>query len=494
MTTRKRLKHKREIGRIGVIDVGSNSVRLVVFDGDARAPAYFYDEKVMCGLGRNLTKTGLLNPDGKYRALAAINRFSLLAKSMNLTKLIAVGTAAVREAKDGPQFCDQIYHEFGVKLKAISGEEEAIMSARGVLLGWPHASGLVCDIGGSSMELAALRDGEIKKQATSALGPLSIMDTDPDERDHHIQTLLAKLACDFQTQQDQLFLVGGSWRAIARFQMQHSGYPLHVLHDYRVKPRDLVPSLLMLKHSQGDQILAELSISETRKKLLPIASAVLLQVLEHFKVAEIAFSSYGLREGVYLSEMHKAMVRLDPLIEACRAEEELAARFPGFGDVLFEWLLPIFGEVSDQEKRLIHAACLLHDVNWRTHPDYRAEVCFESATHANLSGIGHKGRVFLAFALLCRYKSKSTPALLESLRDLLSPEDHQKAQVLGRAMRLGAMMNGAKSELMGKLSLQDDTIYLDLNDEAASLYGEIVQKRLRALADVMEKTAIIRTQ
>src|SRR5690606_16851739 len=158
--------------RIGVIDVGSNSVRLVVFDGIARSPAYFYNEKILCGLGAQLGATGRLDPDGRARALAALHRFAALAKRMNLSGMIAVATAAVRVAEDGPEFCDQVEEETGLQLQVISGSEEARLSTRGVPLGRPVAGGLVCHSGGSSMELARVAGGERGDAATARLGSL----------------------------------------------------------------------------------------------------------------------------------------------------------------------------------------------------------------------------------------------------------------------------------------------------------------------------------
>lgn len=152
---------KRALSRVGVVDVGSNSIRLVVFDGAARSPAYFYNEKVMAGLGAEMASTGKLNPKGVERGFAALSRFAALAKGMDIEPLTCVATAAVREAEDGPAFQQRVERETGLKLLVIDGEEEARLSAQGVLLGWPEASGLVCDIGGNSMELAEVANGKV---------------------------------------------------------------------------------------------------------------------------------------------------------------------------------------------------------------------------------------------------------------------------------------------------------------------------------------------
>src|SRR6056297_4306730 len=161
----------RALRRVGVIDIGSNSVRLVVFDGAARSPAYFFNEKILCGLGAGFSETGRLNPDGRVRAMIALRRFAALAKGMEVSPLLTVATAAVRDAEDGPEFRQAVLDQTGLEIRIVEGDEEARLSAQGVLLGWPGAEGLVCDIGGSSMELATLSDGRVGKRISSKLGP-----------------------------------------------------------------------------------------------------------------------------------------------------------------------------------------------------------------------------------------------------------------------------------------------------------------------------------
>jgi len=224
----------RALSRVGVVDVGSNSVRLVVFDGAARSPAYFFNEKIMCALGKGLGDSGRLNAKGRVRALAALKRFQVLADDMGLAPLAAVATAAVRDASDGPEFCAQVEAETGLRLYVIDGQEEARLSAQGVLLGWPEARGLVCDIGGSSMELAVVGGGEVGERVSSPLGPLKLQNLAGGQKalKSHIKSVIAALADQVGRDHERLFLVGGSWRAIARLDMERRNYPLHVLHEY----------------------------------------------------------------------------------------------------------------------------------------------------------------------------------------------------------------------------------------------------------------------
>ena len=478
--------------RIGVVDVGSNSVRLVVFDGMSRSPAYFYNEKVMCGLGVGLAESGRLNPEGRVRALAALRRFAALNEDMGAGALTGVATAAVREASDGQEFVAQVQRETGIDLRVISGAEEAEYSAKGVLLGWPNACGLVCDIGGASMELARLEDGVIGACGTSPLGPLKLKCSKWD-----VDTLIAreirKLLDVVGTKAEHLFLVGGSWRALARLDMSRRYYPFKVLHEYRLSAAQMFETIEWIKTQSAQELAIYTDTSKERLALVPVAARVMAGLLEALKPDEIIISSYGLREGLLYDQMAPSTRSLDPLIEACRHVELTTARFPGFGRVLNEWLRPIYPNVDAARRRLILAACLLHDTSWEAHPDYRAEMCFEAVTRANLGGVDHKGRLFLGLAILSRYKNSGIASLGGDLMALLSLAEINDAVSLGKAMRLGAMISGAQVGLLDKANLQltDGNLVLTLEGAADALSGEVVDKRLGSLARTMGMEAKI---
>ena len=473
----------QEYHRVGVIDVGSNSVRLVIFDGAARSPAYFFNEKVLCGLGKGLAESGKLSPEGVERARTALKRFALLLEHMAVEKVSTVATAAVREASDGPAFCADVLAETGIDLYVASGEEEARLSAQGVLLGWPDADGLVCDIGGASMELAQLRAGLVGQRATSPLGPLKLADYNGDLGQYIQQTIAATMKAVQAPEGDRLYLVGGSWRAIARLDMARRHYPLHVLHEYRLTAEQMLETATWAA-TQDPEALSEMTdTSMVRLKLVPLAAKVMQGLIEVLKPSEIAISSYGIREGMLFEAMPPAMRGLDPLIESCRYMEATNARFPGFGDALFKWLRPLFSEV---DPRLVRAACLLHDTTWRAHPDYRADMCFETVTRANMGAIDHEGRLFLAWAIRSRYNSgKSNES--DTLA-LLPAAKIETARSLGLAMRLGAMISGAQAVMLKntELSVEDGVLRLTLGGDAKALIGEVLEKRLHNLAKAMD--------
>ncbi len=477
------------LGRIGVIDVGSNSVRLVVFDGMARSPAYFYNEKVLCGLGAGMSETGRLSPEGWERALRTLHRFTALTSHMNLSGMIAVATAAVREAEDGRAFCDQVERETGLTLHVASGSEEARLSTKGVLLGWPDAEGLVCDIGGASVELAHVSGGEMVHGATSPLGPLKLTDfTDAEKRDKYIRKTAKALRKAVPEPAPRLYLVGGSWRAIARLDMERIGYPLKVLHAYEPPVAQLNETLDWIQTQEQARMSDMTGTSAARLSLVPLASLVLKELLRRIAPERVVISAFGLREGLLYRQMPEDMRALDPLLDACRHWETLSARAPGFGDALNAWLGPLFPDATDADKRLIHAAALLHDVNWRAHPDYRAEVSYESVTRAHMAGLDHPERVFLGLALLNRYKTAGPSDDASHYGDLLPKERATEAVVLGRAMRLGAMLSGSSVGVLeyARISRENGTLVLALRGPAREFAGEAVDRRLQSLASRLQ--------
>jgi exopolyphosphatase/guanosine-5'-triphosphate,3'-diphosphate pyrophosphatase len=478
-----------EFDKTAVIDVGSNSVRLVVYHGAKRAPLQFFNEKVVCGLGRGLADSGVLHPQGRIRALNAIRRFVGITERMGVRDIHTVATAAVRNATDGVDFCDQVLLETNLSLRVVTGAQEGALSAQGIFYCRPDAAGLVCDMGGSSMELAHIGDGQVKSSQTSKLGPLQLQNyVDETELEHEIETQLETLCKGFESQ-GTLYMIGGTIRAIASLDMALKAYPLDVLNEYSLPAADFKGLLHWILNTKPDQIAVTGAVSSDRLAYVPIVAKVLLGLLDKISPEHIVFSSFGIREGVLYEQMQPRIQRRDPLIEACQFFESSNARFKEFGTTLYAWVLPLFASETKRRTRLIWAACLLHDVTWAAHPSYRAEVSFDYATRSNLVGLDHQERIFLAVALIHRYKNKPRVDKLDQLNVLLSEADQTQAEILGRVMRLGAMLGGPDVAHMGRLRLKGDLLELVLDAQSAGLMGEVVEQRLEALAKAMGRSA-----
>ena len=475
--------------RTGIVDIGSNTIRLVIFEGPSRSPRYFYNEKVSCGLGRGLRQTGFLDYKGLKKANETIQRFNTVMKSMDLFKVYFVATSAVRDAKNGIEFIKEIEKELEVNVNVVSGCEEGILAASGVLMGWPKATGLVCDMGGSSLELAYIDNGKILVSQSFELGPLALQDYKKDGKMKIdlISNKLFEMYKSFPKKSESLFLVGGCWRAIAKLHMNLNDYPLKVLQGYKISINDLASTIEKILSEKTSELLSYTSSSEERVRLLPDACKVLKAIYERFSPKELFFSGYGIREGILFSQLSLEIRKLNPLLQACSYLEQNRARYPGFGQVLFEWLLPIFPRIRKQKKNLFLAACFLHDTIWQAHPDYRSEVCFETVTGANLGGVDHEGRIFLALSLMSRYKKTDLNNIKKKYLSLLNSKKIKEAIILGASMRLGAMLsvNISKNLRKTKIYIKGNILYLKLT-EKDNLLGESVEKRLNHLGNLMD--------
>lgn len=474
-------------GRIAVIDVGSNSVRLVVFDRAARTPAYFFNEKASCGLGAKIAETGLLDPAGVEQALATLRRFVALADRMHVSALDAVATAAVREARDGAAFVALVERETGLRLRVIDGDEEARLSALGVLLGLPDAEGVAVDMGGASMEMAEIARGAVGRRITLALGPQRLSGLAGAGLRKRIDAEIARGMAVVSGEGLPLYLVGGSWRAFTKIHMARARHPLRVIHAYRIAADEAAAFAEWVAGQTPEALKAASDISGGRAATAPLAAAVLARVIAAHRPSAVVSSAFGLREGVYFERLPRDLRLRDPLIEAARALEATQARFPGFGEELAAFVAPVTATWDAAERRLAHAACLLNDVNWRAHPDYRPVSCFETVTRANLAGLDHPGRVFIGFALLNRYGGGKRSADVAEALALLASGPRERAKALGLALRLGAMLSasapGALSD--ARLTILDGALDLTLGADLADLGGGVVEKRLKALASAL---------
>ena len=476
--------------RIAVIDIGSNSIRLVVYDALKRSPLPVFNEKVLCGLGRGVEKTGRLNPDGVAQALDALARFSVLAAAMRVGRLDIIATAAVRDASDGAAFVDAVKARTGLEVRVISGEEVARLAAMGVLSGTPAADGLVGDLGGGSLELVRLDRGVIGEHVTMPLGPLRLMES-ASGKQHGLNRLidqhLEKLDWLPRVKGKPFYPVGGGWRALAKLHMEQAKHPLHIIHHYTVpcgEARDF--AALVAKQSRSS--LEKMSGSRRRVDTLPYAALVFERLLRVAQPSMVVFSAFGLREGHLFSLLRPEVQRQHPLIAAA---EDWAQRFGRLGDpaLLVSWTSGLFAGEDDAALRLRQAACVLSDVGWGEHPDYRAEHACLRILRYPFPGVDHDERAFLALAVYARYAGTIDGPVTAGPRALLSEAQALKATVLGLALRLAHTLTGGATALLQRTTLKvaGERLTLTLPDDNSVPAGEAVQRRLDALAKALNR-------
>ncbi len=478
-------------GRIGIVDIGSNTVRLVVFDAPARLPVPIFNERVACGLGKGLGQTGRLNPDGVALAMQTLGRFTNLAREMQVENFVMLATAAVRDASDGAVFTEEVERSFGFAVRVLSGDEEARLGAMGILGGSPNADGVSGDLGGGSLDLVSLELGEFGKSASLPLGHLRV--AEDSGQDIKKAKMLIKEhfdACPWlvSTPGRTLYAVGGAWRAIARLYIEQTKYPLHVLDNFTIEVKearsftDIIGGLSRksLDHMGG--------VARRRADTLPYAALVLNYFLKVTQPKQLIFSGYGLREGQFFDMLPAKMKEEDPLISACEGFAARSGRFSVHGEEIASWMGSLFAAESNNYNRLCHAAALLSDIGWSEHPDYRALHSFLRVLRLPISGVTHRQRVMLALAIFVRYNGKRKQYEVEEVRGLLGEKDQHRASVMGVALRLAHLLSGGVPGILSRteLEMSKSELKLKVDETSRVLIGNAVEKIFYYLADTLE--------
>ena len=477
-----------------VIDVGSNSVRLVIYRVDGRAIWTVYNEKALAGLGRDLPATGRLSPEGVETAITAIRRFRALLDGWRAEDVMAAATAAVREAADGPAFLRRVREETGLAVRVLTGEEEARYAALGVLAGEPDAEGVVGDLGGSSLELVRLNGDGAQDGATLPLGPFALgapRTLDLDRTRRVVEAALAPHASRFASR--HFHAVGGAWRNLALFQMELADYPLRIAHQYEMSRADALEVSRLVAHQSRASLERMQGLSKKRIETLPYSAIVLETLIERLGVERIIISAFGVREGLLLAGMDPEVRRRDPLIEGCEALTAARGMTPDLGAALeawlsaaFEKLTPVFGA---RDPVLLAAASRLADLGARLHPDHRADLAFEQVLRAPIAGMSHPERAFLASVAFSRHSAASATPDAAAMARVISAERRQRARALGSAVRLGCDLSGRNPRLLEKssLTIQGDRLVLTAaRGWDDMLLGEQTAKRAQTLAAALK--------
>jgi exopolyphosphatase/guanosine-5'-triphosphate,3'-diphosphate pyrophosphatase len=487
-----------EPSRAAVVDLGSNSVRLVIFEGRGRNPAIIFNEKAVLRLGRGLHQTGRLNEEGLDQALTVLCRYHALVRAMHADPFEILATAAVRDASNGPDFMQQVRRALpGVEVRILTGDQEARLSAAGLLCGIPQADGILSDIGGGSMEVVHLRAGLVEAATTLPLGVLRLADRaqgDPIRARAIAESALEQVPWLAQGVGRDLYLVGGAWRALARIHMEQTGYPLSIVHHYTVdreEARDLAGVIGGANRRQLERLPG---ISRRRVDDMPFAAVVLRRLLRATGAKRVVFSANGLREGWFMRLVSADAQAAPPLLAA---GQEMAVRYgrsPTLPPDLCDWTAPLFDTETQEATRLREAACWMSDIGSHDHPEYRAEQAFFRVLRQPAVALDHHARAFLALTLALRYDAEPDMGFLDTARMLLDIGSLRRAEVLGTALRLAYTLSGGTPELLAGTSIARDAtrLTLTLKEGSGVFAGESVTRRLDRLAQALGLEAATR--
>jgi exopolyphosphatase/guanosine-5'-triphosphate,3'-diphosphate pyrophosphatase len=474
--------------RCGVVDLGSNSVRLVVYEGHTRNPVQIFNEKAVLRLGRGLSATGRLNEDGMAQAFTVMHRYHAVARAMGAEPFEVLATAAVRDAANGRTFVEKLQARMpGVQIRILSGAEEAAYSAMGVLCGIPTADGVLADIGGGSLELVRLDAGARGASQTTGLGVIRLAErseNDPMRARAIADADLSAVTWLAEGMGRDLYLVGGAWRALARIHMAQIGYPLHMVHHYAIG-REEARDLAGVVGSAGRRALERLpAIPRRRIDDLPYAAIVLRRVLRATGARRVVFSASGLREGWFMQRMPEAVRAQDPLLAA---GQELAVRLgrdPALPPALIAWTDPLFPNDTSETRRMREVTCWMSDIGSRDHPEFRPEQAFLRVLRQPGIGLDHHARAFLALAIAMRYEAEENAEYLRPARLLLDVASTHRAEVLGSALRLAYTLSAGTPDLLAGtgLAMTGGRLVLRLAEDSGVFAGESVMRRLDRMA------------
>lgn len=495
-----RLSFERE--PIGVIDIGSNSVRLVIYDGAVRAATPVFNEKVLCGLGRAVHSTGRLGDEAVERALAALSRFRVIARIVGVKNMRAIATAAVREAENGRDFITRGEKACGTKIEVLSGEKEAELAAHGIRMGFREADGFAGDLGGGSLELIDIYKDRLNEKVTLPLGGLRLIDSTGDKLDKAqalIDEHIGKIDWLAKGAGRPFYAVGGTWRALAKLHMDETNYPLRVMQGYSISTRDAILFCEKVRKAKKLSLFPGIDdVARARREVLPYGALVLERLLKLLAPSEVVFSVYGIREGLVFSLLPESERKKDPLICFCEDYARLHSRSYEHALELCDWTDRLFDGVdlleTAEERRLRHAACLMSDISWRTHPDYRGEKSLNVIAHSGLVGTDHPGRIFMALAVYFRHEGAGdvgADALSDRLKNAISKQDLKRARIVGAAIRAAHMLSIGMPNVIDEtpLSYDNQKLILTIPKHYASLDGERLRRRFEALATLVDRQA-----
>jgi exopolyphosphatase/guanosine-5'-triphosphate,3'-diphosphate pyrophosphatase len=463
----------------------------VVYAGPPRVPAPIFNEKVLAGLGSGLEQTGTLHEHGREKALSALRRFKLLIDHMKVKEIEVVATAAIRDAADGADFVREV-GRIGLDCRVLSAEEEAELAGEGVLSGIPDADGIVGDLGGGSLELVDVADGASANGISLPLGVLRLETSVAGEREARkvLKSALKKSPLRAGSPGRPLYMVGGSWRALARIDMLATDFPLPITHQYKMKPAR-AKELRKLVQSLDPAISA--ATAPARLASSPAAAMLLQLLVEELDPSKLIVSTYGIREGLLYSRLKPNLRRADPLIDEARDAGGSEHRFGQHGDLLDAWIAPLFDD-EPAMRRLRLASCLLADVAWQSSPGFRADRGIEMALHGNWVAVNPGGRVIMAQALSANFGRDRLPDA--RLEKLCKQEQLRRAHCWGLAMRLGQRLSGGVASVLRRTSLGvvRGALELGVRRGEEGLIGDSVERRLVRLAEMLGLEPVIATQ
>lgn len=470
-------------GRKAVIDIGSNTVRMVIYGGSPRAPQVLANEKVTARLGRDMGESGRMREDSVELAMAGLSRFALLLRDHGITDVETVATAAVRDAENGPEFVRAV-KALGLDVRLLSGAEEARVSAMGVIGAFPGAEGLVADLGGGSLELIPIADGEPGEGATLPLGSLrlaGLRDSGARKFNSRVGKIL-KQAGWKRSVGGRLYLVGGTWRTMAVLAMRKQGHPLFDPHGLAIDAETALKLARRIAKASSEDLHAIPRVSSMRAQILPDAAALLVCLLKVLEPEELVFSAWGLREGLLHERLSEGEKGQDPLLAGVALFAGQLGAAPTLATRIAAWTVAAVPQGGAGSEKLRLAATMLALASLQVEPNLRLQQAMDWALYKRWLNIGDAERAMMAATVLGNGCVLDLP---ESLTELAPPELLDEALTWGLAIRLCRRL-GLQSRLSlqaSRLFVDGDALVLAVREDQGALVVQPTRKDLKNLAE-----------
>ena len=481
---------------VAIIDIGSNSVRIVIYQNLLRAPMALFNEKVLCGLGRHIATTGRLEDEGMRRAFIALKRFRVLAEQ-NGAVIHALATAAVRDAENGAEFVEKAQGILQSELKVLSGRQEAFYAALGIVCGFQKPQGLAADMGGGSVEFTLIDGLPTGEGMTLPLGGLRLLDEYGGEweaADKQVELAIGKHELFRKAMGGTFYAVGGTWRTFAALHMEQIGYPVRVMHHYELEAKQVKKLCRHILENKVEKIDGVKVVSSSRREMLPYGAMVLEKILAAMKPEKIIFSAFGVREGYLYSLLAEEIQKDDPLLVAAQSMARRYSRSLRHAEELDSWTKRAWGifgvEASGEQERLRKVACWVSDISWRDMPDYRAEQALSFLLNANFVGIDHQERAFVALASYYRYQGIKKGIDKTELCELAGEELLFRAKLMGGLLRLAYLFSAGESGILSQLAFEKEKtseIKLLIPNRLADFAGEPVHRRIKDMGKILQR-------
>lgn len=455
---------------IGLIDIGSNSIRLVIYRSDGRLPHPQFNEREVCRLGEEVGRSGYLGDKQMKQAFSTLERFAAIVQASQVDALEVFATEALRRAHNSIDFITRAEAILNIRVRVISGKEEAAMSALGVCAGFLDPVGLVADLGGGSLELVPVTSGKVIHSDQAVSVPCGYL---IDKTEDEIISALQSVSWLYTMKGQPFYAVGGVWRAIA------------TTYVYQLKPRiDIVHGLSMTADQMRwimDQIEAAdgdiYGIPDARKSSMAQAIRITRILIDLLKPDGIIFSAFGVREGILSDRIDLIARQGDPLIDGVKEYAVMTTRFPHQGKHIAHIMADLMGYLPPSYQRLAHACCYLCDLAWLEHPDHRSRLAMEKMLGLSVVGISHAERVWMAAVLYTRYEG-SMPRNKDVLA-LIPHEDRKLAKSTGLLLRLLMTFSGGISNMLEQVHVtpSDSGYALGIADHLIGS-GDLINRRI----------------